>query len=1375
MNNNIGALSALRGYRKQFLYSLFRILCATTEENTFHPEGKFEDLDIYDKDEHLIEIIQVKDLTAKLTLSDILNSKESSFIKRALNFAKDGITPIVKLVSYGAINEDIQKLASNNYDNKLKNRLKSFGLKEKDIVVLEKYFCYEIVSEGNISKIVRDKIKETNFLSDLDVSLDLLIYWIYKTAERQNIINKVILNEQLLCIGKFEKEREGFHKYFNSLIKPLVNQNIDVCSFEKLKNDFYQGVSATYNHILANVDVIREEKLHLLNDKFKETNILFVHGASGQGKSSLCYRYLHDFCTSTTVFTLNKLPNDIHTIYEVISSLEGISKGLTFPITLYIDVDPGQKEWINIIKELSSKTNFNFLVSIREEDWNSIQIQDLFRFQEIELLFDKYEASQIYNSLNETYTDLYFLDFEDAWDVFGENGPLLEFVYLITQKESLPSKLRSQINTIINDDSTIASKKIKFLRYITLADSYGAEVSYKAIGKYLDYTDFKQLTELLEREYLLKIIDNNTIITGLHPVRSTIIKNILFDNEVFCEADYALDAIAFINDNSFLNFYRNIFKYTPLAPDNFIEHLRSIKLNSWQSYYSILVTLLWKGIDDYVTTNLLILDQIYEEYGNSWIIVVNFDFCEILEGKSILMENSDLFSEEQKEFARSVNKNLSDKQLVFKYCISWLHEIPEISLNPEKDVDWDSFSLFVFWMDYFNIENIQINKEKIDISSIISSNYSLSTLSHLMYAFSRSYFINDNLLSDLEPIFLKSIYNEYNILNIQREKDEITCLYFWDIIDEKIETKESDIIHAKSIKIIDLLRFAYPDFVKYKIKGFGHKFSFITDDYDSSHKAISVENLPLSPLVEVNSTFVNLYKNYKRPNSWQEYVNKILYSRQKFIETLQRQHTALVLYHKKKSFSSLSSYILDYGNSWGLELSSIVMKDGLLPQSVVDKWGNTSEGQSKTNSNLDMFLNKRGISIEKYKDFLDQHRDYSSSIENYLRQSAFSVLRTIKERIKEDISDSQDLRRISLVGNLYKAFIVLPSFQKSFRDHFEKFVDKHLLLKIENAENKLISELCFLYSNFLYSSSFINGNASSVASTRLIQSRHSLQKNIEKTLQKVKSTNNISFKIFYDKISGSCLIVANFESCIDSLSNLSLIYNALSEAIGTPDATSIKALIVEKYFSSIYILPLVRGRSQDLKWYQFKSYNLVDKNFEELAPFNLIPQDISSNIVDDLNIQEWYEILDDIGFLKELLTCVNMMQLLVFSFKQYKDIGEVEDDFGVDIFLKYIKKTNTILQEHFQKGIDLFSKQLNLCNNGYYEYNDAFEENELLQIMLEAYPLFYPDEKYAKNDNVQLELKPEDIEIWLPRLEKLNEKIAIIYYAYSDITIRKHS
>ena len=35
--------------------------------------------------------------------------------------------------------------------------------------------------------------------------------------------------------------------------------------------------------------------------------------------------------------------------------------------------------------------------------------------------------------------------FEDAWLAYGEKGPLLEFVYLLTQGETLEKRLKSQI------------------------------------------------------------------------------------------------------------------------------------------------------------------------------------------------------------------------------------------------------------------------------------------------------------------------------------------------------------------------------------------------------------------------------------------------------------------------------------------------------------------------------------------------------------------------------------------------------------------------------------------------------------------------------------------------------------------------------------------------------------------------------------------------------------------------------------------------------------------------------------------------------------------------------------------------------------------
>ena len=63
-----GGIIALRGFRKQFLHSLNRII--TSSCDIFYPEG-IEDLDVYDSENHLTELIQVKDYKDSLVTSNL--------------------------------------------------------------------------------------------------------------------------------------------------------------------------------------------------------------------------------------------------------------------------------------------------------------------------------------------------------------------------------------------------------------------------------------------------------------------------------------------------------------------------------------------------------------------------------------------------------------------------------------------------------------------------------------------------------------------------------------------------------------------------------------------------------------------------------------------------------------------------------------------------------------------------------------------------------------------------------------------------------------------------------------------------------------------------------------------------------------------------------------------------------------------------------------------------------------------------------------------------------------------------------------------------------------------------------------------------------
>lgn len=1127
-SNNNGAISALKGYRVQFLYSLLRIISHKKSEFEFRPEGKYEDLDIYNENGEVIEIIQVKNYKKTLTLSDILSSKENTFIRRALNAYKENKTPKIKLISFGEINEDVKNLSQKSYSQKMIRKLEKLRLGSNEIKILQNNFEHEIIEEFKVKEELVLKIEEWSSFADSAITLDLLIYWIYYAAEKQITITPLRFKEQFEKISKFQSEQISFNKAFNTLIKPF-DKEINTEDIERLKSDFYQGISATYKHILANVDVSRVEKLEAITNKFKKSNIVFIHGASGQGKSTLAYRYLYENCNKNTIFELKHLPEDILTIYEVVNALEGISKGISFPITLYIDVDPGNKEWINILKELASKQNFNFLLTIREEDWNAIEIDDEFQFSEIELTLEKKEAELIYKSLDKYNADLRFVDFENVWNTFGGNGPLLEFVYLITQNESLSSKLKSQINKIREDSSTNGKDKIKLLRYIVLADCFTSKVKYKELSNLLQLHDIGFLIELLQKEYLIKVSGNKSHITGLHPVRSEIIKSILFDNEIFIEKDYALDAISIISDNTILSFLRNAFKRTKLSPDELLEKLETFTLTSWQSHLSIFKSLLWKGIADYVDDNVSVLNRIYNEYNKGWITVVNFDFANVLEGGS-MMENSELFSKEQRQYAKSINNEFSNKGLVFKYCHKWLQSIKQINCIPNNKFEWDAFALFLFWLIHFKQNHININYESFKNEESIG-NQSIKVVSQILYTL-KTYTKQSALYaSKIEQIFLQKISKTYNIISIEQKRNSIKCSYIFDIFEEDFDSEESDFMNAKSMKIIDSLRFAFPNKDSYETKGVGHQFSFLPGNHDSSIKKIPKKNLPLKPLVEINSTFLNLYNYTKRPSTWLEYVDLIIKKRKSLLDVLKKMIEAFSLSHKSKDYEPLRLYVLEY-----IELNNIIksINNPLLPKNVSDKWGEFGE------NGLNKEINTPAISFERYKSFEKFWSAYNTSIENFLWQSANTIISKIKA-IQENSEFDLNTARTSLVGNLFKAFEYHSAFKSSFRKHFEKFSNIVELKKIESDESCYISSLCFLYRQFIYSNSFLTGNVYKTSLNRLKETDQFFNQKVKNTFKQLSRQQNCQFKVTFDENNKRCVIFFDVENTKESFELIEVI------------------------------------------------------------------------------------------------------------------------------------------------------------------------------------------------------------------------------------------
>ena len=73
ISNNTGAISALKGYRVQFLYSLLRVLTYNEFKGVFRPEGEYEDLDVYNDKGEIIEIIETRPISKNKSFKVLRN------------------------------------------------------------------------------------------------------------------------------------------------------------------------------------------------------------------------------------------------------------------------------------------------------------------------------------------------------------------------------------------------------------------------------------------------------------------------------------------------------------------------------------------------------------------------------------------------------------------------------------------------------------------------------------------------------------------------------------------------------------------------------------------------------------------------------------------------------------------------------------------------------------------------------------------------------------------------------------------------------------------------------------------------------------------------------------------------------------------------------------------------------------------------------------------------------------------------------------------------------------------------------------------------------------------------------------------------------
>lgn len=1341
----MSAIAALRGYRTQFLHSLHYILSSLSNSLVFRLEGE-EDLDVLDDTGQLLYAIQLKNLGRPITLSDILSEHKTSFTKRFLAKYPDAI-PI--LVSYGEISQELKNWRNHKdtISEREKTTLKKYKISGDEWKLVKSKTQFIEISEEEIAEEIQKLIKSNFPEVDPIPTIGFLLNWLQFIAEKQQPITSRSFYSKVQDFAIYTSERIAVHNLYGVVLKPLHKVSTENTNQTLLEREFYNATLTRYEHILLGLDVDRRKYLETINDALKENNTIILKGASGQGKTALLYSYVHSYVNDRLSYELNIQQDPVIT-QQSIQAVASIGKKLAVPIVFVINVNPNSTDWLQIIKESAHLNHVRFLVAIRSEDWyraSAVGVE--FEHKEIDLCFSKEEAEVIYTKLNERSKITHFTDFEQAWIQIGEDAPLLEFVYSITQGNSLKGKLTQQIQQLLNETKQGCNPQIEFLRIVSLADSLGAKIDVSKLDSNIDY---QFVIEKLENEYLVKKSMNGKYVQGLHLIRSQKLGEILFDEFTTYKKEYAYKCIPLIDEKDLYLFLLQMFHFEILESNQFIADLNSkVIVKNWSVYTAILKSFIWLGSKNYVENNRHVIDECRTICGGAWTMFTDFIFGSNYDRNGMLdILNLD---DDRREKINDINRRLLPNQNVFNLATEAINQIDFPKEVPLTTFEWKSFGEALFWL-----KNIPNNKEKllvydeIDFESAFKmmDSKSLSKLMLGMYSYSEGL---DTIRKKYVDIFIKHIKREFDVIHLSVGENEVNIHYIIDILKNDVERSTNDFI----VGILDIIRTALPDKKQFNSQGYGHRLQTLAVDCDETHKTMPIENMPLEEWVSINSSIIKLYEYQTRPEDWNEYRNQLNQWEVDIKEKINEFNTSF-----EKLFKGSVNYmpVVPIMENVQFERSESIKE----PKSITDPLGIYGGKKRGTNhENEREQLNKKLQS--KYELFFRSVSDFKRDIESFIQQSAHTLYSKAKSKTDEEHIPDVNIERLSQL-NLYNAIEKLQIYNSQYRT---------ILGNIDSAHHAKI-ETTTLFSTASIWKDFLNNNSKGERSAkRVFKLRSDFESKIIKDFRQASKSSSFSIKYINDiTTDNKPIVLVDGESPYWTLMGYKEAYEIVQQTIDSPEYTSLKYLMLQLWFSSFYFIQTIQKKSLNNQWHEVRLYNIKDKLFEELSLINSIPQPIEAKIIENLDIEGWSNLYPEFNDITKATEAYGKVLLLADHFYDLGLFDEIElTESDQEKLQQYMQKIGLELQESFQTVLDSLVEWMTMFPFDEDSYRRSDEEQAYFNAIMNIRDHIFPEPKGDKED-YQLVMNMEIMSKWIERLKICTENwgvfILLLYGKYVE-------
>ncbi|MES0489476.1 MAG: hypothetical protein ABUK01_05745 [Leptospirales bacterium] len=1273
--NTTGASPAYRGYRLQSLYVLDRVLNSTTEDIQIRPEG-YEDVDILDTYGSLLEAVQVKSYEI-LTFSNLGSSKsQKPFLKRAALLYKKYPDAKIKLVNFGRFGPEMTKAWDGKHlhlDDTISKKLKEkHDLNNDEITLIHSKLELKELAENLLTESVYQKIKQSVAGIDPAHAFDLLNFWIYRLSEESKTMDKTDVIDKINSIGRSLTERHHYLKQWFTSIQPIEpNKNFDIQSHkESLESEFYAGASARYEHILAGIDFLRGDLLNEIDEKLNRSRILIIHAASGQGKTTLAYRYLHDYYPAQWKYKIEIIENSSHAL-EIAAALNAHASSLNAPIAIYIDVRPANTFWIELVRQLHQYSYLKVLVTIREEDYKRSSLPGYeISFEEMELNFNHKEGELIYNRAMDAKVSNRFLDFQAAWAQFGEQGPLLEFVYLLTQTSSLAKRLEEQVTNIYKEVSGQGTSKSKWkiLCYCAAATAYESKIETVRLYDLIDDTGLAGFAFAeLEEEYLIKLSDEGSYIEGLHPIRSAILLEIILRKGQIERVALLKKTIALIHEPNLEQFILSAFyAQTKSEQEEFTEFLISFYPKTWCGSGCLIRSINWICVYQYIQLNKDLFAEVEAYWSGGWNqFVLNIDFMDVLDKKHPFDEKM-LFGKQKKQEIDLFRRRQSSIHNMFQNSRKWLQNIGKPENEPQTYTDWQGVSDVLFWSGWYKVQNGCLNWVTLNQLNHFVQHHDLQIISDVLIAL---YQIDIKLykkcIKNNDTNIQELFAGEFGVFKIKKKAETIKIHFVPEAASEQKIKQDDNLIHSITMNAIFALRSIYQDFKYYASQGYGVTIKSLGIDHDDTVKEIPFHRLHLEKTVRINQYARNLIEYMFRPNGWQEYSESVIQTRKAILEELISLRTGIAKFFQKKRGFDLINYCRS-----NMKLDTLAKKiDHLpgLPESCIDPWGYKSETDADAGDEMNQGMSKQVLFLLKYKTFLEKQKEYFTGIRNFSQQS-FSVLVTISltGHLKDnDPKKEQALSDIKAKGfnvenmdlstrNLWNSLTGLLEYQQEFKEYFNFIVPVDQLSKLERKEKSILFEIWLVWYNFVNKPGQIIMNFDRYLQKRKRELKNDIDEKVDKVLKDENEyiTERIQTDLRWETDSTLWLKV-NFDSPTDYYSVVEEVLEQFKLSFGKREVNSIEDYFMEYYYKKVVLIPLVSGQLINLNIYVFSFEFFFYETESYMNPLiHFAPKQTDDERIKSLGLSIWDS--EDVKFANQL---ADNLALVRFWFLQLADVA----------------------------------------------------------------------------------------------------------------------